>query len=173
MKSEAHQQGLYHPTVHVWFYTKSGQVLLQKRGRKKKSFPLLWDVSVAGHIGAGEEISATAIRETEEEIGLIIREVDLQKIGVYKSEQIYHEDFKDFEFHHSFISELKVPFSDLKKQDSEVDELKLIPLLQFAEETWGLGNPKQYVPHKTDYYKDVVKAIRDALIGLDEPTNFT
>ena len=170
MKSEAHQSGLYHPTVHIWFYTSNGLVLIQKRGRKKKSFPLLWDVSVAGHIGAGESVLATALRETEEEIGLTIRESDLYKIGVYKSEQTHNQNFKDFEFHHCFIAPLEVPLKELKKQDSEVEELRLIPLIRLAEDILGLANRDIYVPHQLSYYKDVISAIRNALKGFDETT---
>ncbi|MEP3384912.1 MAG: NUDIX domain-containing protein, partial [Flavobacteriaceae bacterium] len=81
LKSEAHLKGLFHPTVHIWFYTKDGGILFQKRGKDKKTFPLLWDVSVAGHIGAGEPIIEAAIREVEEEIGLKVLASDLDKIG--------------------------------------------------------------------------------------------
>ena len=56
MKSKAHKNGWYHQTVHVWFYTLDGKILLQQRSKNKDVFPLLWDVSVAGHIGAGENI---------------------------------------------------------------------------------------------------------------------
>ncbi|MEX0314176.1 MAG: hydrolase, partial [Allomuricauda sp.] len=52
LKSEAHRKGLFHPTIHVWFYTSEGQILFQKRADNKDTFPSLWDVSVAGHIGA-------------------------------------------------------------------------------------------------------------------------
>lgn len=168
MKSEAHRKGLFHPTVHVWLYSSNGQILIQKRGRNKKSFPLLWDVSVAGHIEAGEDIIQSAIRETKEEIGLSLHPRDLEKIGVFKSQQIHHEEFKDFEFHHCYLAELAVPLTELKKQESEVEDLKLIPLLTFAEEAWGLGRPTKYVPHGSFYYKTVVKAISDRLQRLDK-----
>ena len=92
----------------------------------------------------------------------------MEKIGVYRSEQVHHEDYKDFEFHHSFICELKIPLKDLTKQKSEVEELKLIPLIQFAEETWGLGNRSAFVPHKGPYYKEVVIAIRSTLERTDK-----
>ena len=42
MKSEAHRNGLFHPTVHVWFYTKNGQILIQQRAENKETHPLLW-----------------------------------------------------------------------------------------------------------------------------------
>lgn len=168
MKSQAHKEGLFHPTVHIWLYTKNGQILLQKRGKNKKSFPLLWDVSVAGHVEAGEDIIKSAIRETEEEIGLSLRASDLEKIGVFKSEQVHNQKFKDFEFHNCFIAELKVPFEELERQESEVEDLRLIPLITFADEVWGLGRSSKYVPHGTSYYKSVIKAIRNKLKGFDK-----
>ena len=173
MKSQAHREGLFHPTVHVWLYTRNGKILLQKRGRKKKSFPLLWDVSVAGHVEAGEDIITSALRETEEEIGLRLRADDLEKVGVFKSEQVHSQKFKDFEFHNCFIAELKVPFEQLKKQESEVEALRLIPLIMFAEEAWGLAKNSEYVPHGTSYYKKVIQSIRSKLEGLDKLGNLT
>ena len=163
MKSEAHKYGWFHPTVHVWFYTKKGQLLLQQRGKEKDTHPLLWDVSVAGHIGAGEEFESSALREVSEEIGLEITKDELQKIGVFKSIQKHHKDLIDCEFHHTYLCELKTPLSNLKKQDSEVNALKLISLIQFSEETWGMANPAKYVPHAMEYYKSVIKAIKKRL----------
>ena len=70
LKSEAHLKGLLHPTVHVWLYTKDGRVLIQQRGKNKDTHPLLWDVSVAGHVASGEGIPLAAVREVQEEVGL-------------------------------------------------------------------------------------------------------
>lgn len=166
LKSVAHQKGIFHQTVHVWFFTSDGRILLQQRGKHKKIFPLLWDVSVAGHIGAGELVETAAVREIEEEIGLSVTKNDLEKIGVFKSIQKHDADLLDCEFHHIFISELKIPFKNLKKQESEVADLRLTSLLQFSEETWGLANTHKYVPHAADYYKMVVIAIKKAIANL-------
>ncbi|MGB5436116.1 MAG: NUDIX domain-containing protein [Maribacter sp.] len=163
MKSIAHKKGLFHPTVHVWFYTKNGQVLIQQRGKDKDIHPLLWDVSVAGHVGAGEDFETSAIREISEEIGLNIYPGKLEKIGVFKSIQRHHDNLIDCEFHHTFLCELKVPLHELKKQDAEVEALDLISLIQFSEETWGLAHLKKYVPHGVEYYKEIIKAIKKRL----------
>ncbi len=32
LKDVAHKKGLFHPTVHIWFYTKKGCILIKKRG---------------------------------------------------------------------------------------------------------------------------------------------
>ncbi len=163
LKSVAHQQGIFHKTIHVWFYTKNGQILLQQRGKDKKTFPLLWDVSVAGHVGAGELIEEAALREVEEEIGLSIKESDLKKIGVFKSIQKHSDDLLDYEFQHTFIAELKVSLAQLTKQKSEVADLNLTSLLKFSEETWGLAHTQKYVPHSVEYYKKVIRAIKEKL----------
>lgn len=163
MKSKAHKHGLFHPTVHVWFYTKNAQILIQQRGRDKDTHPLLWDVSVAGHIGAGEDMEISAIREVEEEIGLQITKADLQKVGVFKSIQEHRNGLVDCEFHHAYLCELKVPLETLKKQETEVEALVLIPLIRFTEETWGMANLKKYVPHGIEYYKTIITAIKERL----------
>ncbi len=163
LKSEVHRKGLFHPTVHVWLYTANGMVLLQQRGKDKKTHPLLWDVSVAGHVSAGEEILTAAIREVREEVGLELRKDDLEKVGVFNEVHEHGEGLIDCEFHHTFICPLQVPFASLVKQDSEVEALKLVPLLALAEESWGLARPQKYVPHETGYYKAVFRAIQSRL----------
>ena len=77
LKDEAHQKGWFHPTVHIWFYTDTPSLLLQKRGLSKQTYPGFWDVSVAGHVSAGETILEGALREVKEEIGLDIKQKDL------------------------------------------------------------------------------------------------
>lgn len=164
LKSEAHENGWFHPTVHIWFFTADGRVLIQQRARNKETHPLLWDVSVAGHVGAGEEIEDAAVREIKEEIGLAIIKDDLQEIGVFKSAHEHSLTLVDNEFQHVFLSQLKVPFKMLKKQESEVADLTLVPLLRFSEETWGLANLRKYVPHGSEYYKTIVKAIKARIV---------
>ncbi|WP_282117288.1 NUDIX hydrolase [Cellulophaga baltica] len=163
LKSVAHRDGIFHQTVHIWFYTKNHQILLQQRGKDKNTFPLLLDVSVAGHIHAGEAIEVAALREIEEEIGLLVSKKDLKKIGVFKSIQNHHPELIDAEFHHTFIAELKAPLQELIIQESEVEDLQLTSLIKFSEEIWGMANPKKYVPHSTTYYKTVIKAIKKEL----------
>ena len=161
MKSEAHQKGLFHQTVHIWFYTSEREILIQQRGRNKDTHPLLWDVSVAGHIGAGEDIETAAQREVEEEIGLSIKKDDLQKIGFYPSFFKHHEDLVDNEFHHTFVCELKSLIGDLIKQENEVEALTLVSIANFEEEINDENRSKKYVPHSKDYYTAILKEIKD------------
>jgi isopentenyldiphosphate isomerase len=163
LKSEAHRMGWFHPTVHIWFYTGSGRVLLQRRAADKETFPGLWDVSVAGHIGAGENPRAGAVREIQEEIGLGVSPSELEPIGTFKAVHEHPGGILDCEFHHIFLCRLQKPISHLVPQNSEVAELKLFPLITLAEELWGLARPGRYVPHSTEYYQKVFREIRSRL----------
>ncbi len=163
MKSEAHAKGWFHPTVHIWFYTSKGEILIQQRSKNKDTHPLLWDVSVAGHIGAGEEIMNSAIREVQEEIGLRINEKDLEKIGVFKSIQKHSESLVDCEFHHVFLSRLKIPLNELNKQDSEVHQLSLVSYSVLETNILEQKNWNTYVPHDIIYYKEVFNSIKTRL----------
>ena len=163
MKSEAHRDALWHPTVHIWFFTATGMVLLQRRAEDKDTYPGLWDVSVAGHIGAGESLLLGALREISEEIGLQVEESELELIAVHKEAKDHPNGIRDREFRHVYLCELRTPLEDLEPQESEVAELKLIPLMQWAEEVWGLARPGPYVPHGADYYGKVIKEIRSRL----------
>ena len=160
MKSEAHRKGLWHPTVHIWCYQPGGQILLQKRGASKDTFPGLWDVSVAGHIGAGEAPTIAALRELKEEIGLEIREEELEGIGIFQEEHMHPNGIIDREFHHCYLLKLTPPLPQLKLQAEEVSDLKWMPYLRFAEEAWGLARSDRYVPHQSKYYASVLRAIK-------------
>ena len=129
LKSEAHKNGWFHATVHIWLFTSDGKILLQKRALTKKVFPGLWDISVAGHIGAGEKILSAAKREVFEEIGLTLEDKELIKIGTRIHQVTHKNGIQDNEHHHIFIAELKVPVSELKIQKEEVAGIKLFDLL--------------------------------------------
>ncbi|WP_047245125.1 NUDIX hydrolase [Maribacter thermophilus] len=164
MKSEAHRKGLFHATVHVWFYTDHKEILIQQRGKNKDTYPLLWDVSVAGHVSAGESIETSALREISEEIGLDdLPAHQLEKIGTFKSLQKHSETLIDAEFHHTYICLLQAPLSKLTKQESEVEKLALIPFEQFKEELLRADFSQKYVPHDLDYYRTVLASIDQRL----------
>ncbi|MDA9339873.1 NUDIX domain-containing protein [Polaribacter sp.] len=156
LKSEAHKNGWFHATAHIWFFTSDKKILLQKRALTKKVFPGIWDISVAGHIGAGEEVLEGAKREVFEEIGLILEDKDFIKIGT-RIHQVTHENgIQDNEHHHVFIAELKTPVSELTMQPEEVAGLELWDL-KVLKETKNLENV--LLPRFHKYYVTVYDKI--------------
>jgi isopentenyldiphosphate isomerase len=159
LKSVIHTKGYLHNTAHIWFYTNDGKILLAQRAASKSIYPLLWDVSVAGHIDAGESIENGAIREIKEEIGLQIKSTDLEKIGVFECFQSYPNGIKDNEFHNTYIVQLEVPIASLTPQEEEVQALKLVTISTFKTLLENSKINGHFVASNYNYYKKVLNYI--------------
>lgn len=98
-RGEVHRLGLMHRAVHVLVFNRQGEVFLQKRSQHKDRQPGLWDSSASGHLDAGEDYDACAVRELREEIGLHLEqapqrlfklpasaETDQEHLWVYRCE---------------------------------------------------------------------------------------
>jgi isopentenyl-diphosphate delta-isomerase len=159
LKDEAHQNGWFHPTVHIWFYTATPALLLQKRSLTKDTFPGFWDVSVAGHVSAGESILEGAIREVKEEIGLDIKASDLKPLDIRKNTNRFNNGIIDCEFQHVFLVKLDTELSQLRIQESEVDAIRLFSF----EELQSCRRQKHpiysIVPADMRYYQFVMDAV--------------
>lgn len=164
LKSEAHKNGWWHNTIHVWLYTKNGDILLQQRSHKKEIFPLLWDVSAAGHIDAGESFESAAIREVHEELGLLLKPKNLSKIGVHKHASTYaNGKIQDYEFHQVYIAELTVDIDELLPQEEEVEALKLVSFKELKS-LLDTKNNNHFVETNRDYYVFVINEIKKHLL---------
>jgi isopentenyldiphosphate isomerase len=63
---------LRHRAVHILVMNSRGDLFLQKRAPTKLVQPGKWDSSCGGHIPAGESWEEGALRELEEELGLLL-----------------------------------------------------------------------------------------------------
>lgn len=68
-RREVHARRLRHRAVHLLLFDRAGLVFLQKRSMKKDLSPGKWDSSSSGHLDAGEDYDAAAVRELGEELG--------------------------------------------------------------------------------------------------------
>jgi len=98
-RSVVHAQGLLHRAVHVFVFNSRGEIFLQKRSMLKDRQPGVWDSSCSGHVDSGETYDETAVRELQEEIGLVVKsmpqklfkidaceETDAEFVWVYRCE---------------------------------------------------------------------------------------
>ena len=159
LKDIAHQKGLFHPTVHVWFYTPAPALLLQKRSFLKQTYPEFWDVSVAGHVSAGESILEGAIREVKEEIGLDIKASDLKPLDIRKNTNRFNNGIIDCEFQHVFLVKLDTELSQLRIQESEVDAIRLFSFEELQKCRLKKHPIYSIVPADMRYYQFVMDAV--------------
>ncbi|CAM4155575.1 NUDIX hydrolase [Jeotgalicoccus halotolerans] len=71
-RGDAMLKDTYHLVIHVVIFNSKNQMLIQKRQGNKIGAPDMWDISAGGSVTAGETSQQGAMRETEEELGLII-----------------------------------------------------------------------------------------------------
>ena len=137
-KQQAHEDGNFHRTAHVWIINDKNELLLQKRSASKKTHPNCWDISGAGHIKAGESVVDGAIRELKEELGVEVEEKDLQYIATIKSTK----NPKNMEFQYVYLLNCNKEIEEYIFEDNEVSEVKYI------------------------FYKDLEKMVEEKIEGL-------
>lgn len=69
-RASVHKEKLFHRAIHVFVFNSAGQLYLQRRSMTKDTAPGKWVSSCSGHVDAGENYDAAALRELGEEIGL-------------------------------------------------------------------------------------------------------
>ncbi|MBQ8425796.1 MAG: NUDIX domain-containing protein [Clostridia bacterium] len=148
MKSIAHKNGLWHTSIHGFLVNSKNEILLQQRSKNKDLYPSKWDMSFSGHVSAGENTISSAIRECYEEIGIVITKEQLELLFTFK-ENLRYKEINNNEFVDVFLCKIDFNENSFKKQDEEVDDLKIIPLEKYIEML--KNNNDTLVPHYEEY----------------------
>jgi isopentenyl-diphosphate delta-isomerase type 1 len=144
MKSEAHRDGSWHRAAHIWIYNSQGEVLLQHRAAGKPLYPDVWDVSVGGHVDAGEEPLEAAVRELAEELGLQADPEELEFFRVIKNSPPFL-GFKNNEFYYVYFLKFDGSIDDLKLQREEVQAVAFFTIDEIKRRL--SLNEEGFVPH--------------------------
>lgn len=137
-RDEIHKKGLWHRAIVVAIINDKNEILLQQRAANKEKNANMWDISVAGHISAGQDSVSAAAREINEEIsvalGYTVNIKDFRYMFSYRVEQKFSNDFIERQFYDFFIlrkSDINV--SSIKIQESEVQNIKFVDVSTFIE----------------------------------------
>lgn len=139
-RERVHADGDIHGTSHVWIARKNASgsydLLLQKRSQTKDAYPGCYDISSAGHIPAGQDYLSSAIRELEEELGIVARPEQLAFLGIckfYSEEFFYGKPFKNHEISHVYLYTEPVEIDALSLQEEEVESVCWLSLAECFE----------------------------------------
>lgn len=152
LKSEAHRDGDWHRAVHVWIVNTKGELLIQRRAAIKENHPNMWDIPSAGHVSAGETAITSAVRETEEELGLKLEEEDFEYLFTVTQKSVTNNGtFINNEFNDVYLVRRDVDITQLVLQEEEVAEVRFIlwkELRNILDEEGG-----DFVRHPEEYKK--------------------
>jgi len=125
LKSAAHKNPeLIHREIAVVILNSKRQTLVQQRSLKKKVSPGAWKI-VAGHVDAGEDPKAAAIREVKEEIGIDLDPIFFEK-QFEKNEK--NSESKFYYVYYAFYEDDKFTLDK-----DEVNDVKWIDIDQMEE----------------------------------------
>lgn len=134
-RKEVHKKGLWHRSIVVAIVNEKNEVLLQQRSATKEKNAGMWDVSVAGHISAGQDSLSAAAREINEEVSVLLgyrTEIkDFRYMYSFRKQEMIREDFIERQFYDFFI--LRTSGLDDKTlyfQESEVQAVKFVDLTE-------------------------------------------
>ncbi|MBS0204291.1 MAG: NUDIX domain-containing protein [Planctomycetes bacterium] len=70
-RSVVHAQHWLHRAAHIFVFNSRAELLVHRRSATKDECPLLYTSSASGHLAAGEDYEPAAVRELQEELGLV------------------------------------------------------------------------------------------------------
>ncbi len=128
-RGEVHQKGLWHRAIIVALINDDNKVLIQQRSQKKEKFPGLWDLSVAGHLPAGQDSVSCAAAEVMEEVGTMLPKkvqlVDFRFMLSFRNQISLSDTFIENQFYDFFIYNVgNLDINTLHLQEDEVQNIK-------------------------------------------------
>ena len=148
-RKEVHKKGLWHRIILVAIIDKNNKMLIQQRSGLKESNPNKWDISVAGHVSSGQNSIEAAIREVSEEVGIDLKENELEYMGMYKETKKVKENYIISHFYDCYIVKRdEIDINNLKIQEEEVSKIKLCDI----EEIKGMIKSEKIV-NRDNFYK--------------------
>lgn len=122
-REECHKKGLWHRAVYAFIIDEDGNILLQKRSANKKLWPNLWDVTVGGHVDAGEFGRQALIREVKEELGIEIKDDDIKYLIGSTSINV-QGDIINKHYNECYLITKNIDVTNIRIQPEEVSEVK-------------------------------------------------
>jgi len=123
-----HRDGLWHRSFHCWLVRpglRGPLLLLQRRSLAKATWPGAWDVSAAGHYGAGEGL-AGGCRELAEELGVVVAPEALVWLGRHREVLRYGTGLRDREYQDVYLLRDERPLAAYAPDPREVTGLALV-----------------------------------------------
>ena len=170
-REKAHQEGLWHASVHVWIIEAKGRLLFQQRADWMSIYPSYWDISAAGHLKAGEK---NVFREVTEELGASPKDNEVVFLGTLLSRQ-EGEGFINRERPRVYLWVSSLRLQDFSFPDGEVQSLVAIDrsqiqqfinggivmadVLRDGEVSSEPVSGEYLVPHSNDYWSVLKDAV--------------
>lgn len=137
-RSEVHKKGLWHRIIVVAIINEKNEILIQQRSHNKDKNPDMWDISVTGHLSAGQDSLTAATREISEEVsvslGYSVEVKDFRFMFSFRKEEKVSDNHLDRQFYDFFILRQEgLNENNIKFQTSEVQAIKFVTISELND----------------------------------------
>lgn len=146
-RSIVHTTGLWHRTVHIYFYRKSDEgieLLVHLRSKTKDLNPNKWDTRFGGHLQAGDTLEQALVKELKEEVGITPEPNNLTAGPTHKREKFPNNEFTSVYFY-----KFEGATESLSFKDGEVQEVKWMNVNKILESI--VDDPEQWSSRLTGF----------------------
>ncbi|QHT70948.1 NUDIX domain-containing protein [Rhodocytophaga rosea] len=163
LRRQVHEEGDWHRTAQVYVVNSEQELLCNLRSPEKDVFPLLWDLSIGGHLMPQESYESCAARELQEELGLETAEVSLHYLGIISIDGIDEVNhLTDREHAAIFLYNTTMPARAFAFQPEEIVELRYFSI-SFLRENLLSANPEIPVIPLIDKFLEILSRIEKNL----------
>lgn len=160
-RDRVHKEGLVCRLVYVCFYTKTKEIILQKRSTSKKNDAGKLTTTVSGHVASGQTYLDAAIRETFEETGVEIEQDNLTSLGIVRADYV-QGDYLSYAMRGLFAYEFDGDISELKVEDGDGAGFESFSLEELDKEL--VDNPDKFATIITDTVgREMIEKIKELL----------
>lgn len=161
-KDEIHDKGLYHREVALFLIDNKNELLLQKRASTKKIQPNKWAWH-GGHVQAKESEIKAIIRETQEELGITLKEEQIKILTTTRRDKMPNRQFTTV-----FIAECNLELEDFTIETSELSQIKWFSIDEFEEMIFK-NHPDMMFTNNSNT-QNVLEALKKYLKYISFPT---
>ena len=130
---ELHKSGKWHKVVGIIIYDFNKKLLMQQRALNEISDPGKWDISAAGHVNSGETEIEAVKRELSEEIGLNLKENQIELFMSYKKE-VNNKTVNKKHLEDIYIAQIDAEsINEFTIQNEEVEQVKWFSINELKE----------------------------------------
>ena len=127
-----------HRAFSIFIFNPSGQLLIQKRSGKKKTWGGIWSNTCCSHPRKGELLLNAASRRLKEELGFM---TELRHLFHFTYDAIWNKEWGEHEFDHVFVGEYD---GEVNPNKEEVDEYRWVNIKELKDNM--KKHPNSYTP---------------------------
>jgi isopentenyldiphosphate isomerase len=166
-RADVHRTESRHGVALVWVYNERGEVLLQLRAAHLNAFPEKWDVTVSGHLSAGEKPLDAALRELREEVGIHAQPDELEALGDVMDEfpLSYGKEHREYDF--VFLTKQNVDPTTLRLQAAEVLDVRWVSVDTLEQDLQDDAHHYRYSGRNQEVFQRAIEAVRRRTVATE------